>query len=222
VHTVGTQLSEPLRTHHGLSKAAAREQAAELLARVGVPEPRSRLDDYPHQFSGGMAQRVAIAMALSCRPKILIADEPTTALDVTTQSQVLDLLIELQQELAMAILLITHDLGVVAQVCDRAAVMYAGEIVEVGAAAALLEHPRHPYTAALLAANPGRGRTNGRLPTIPGRVPHVGEWPSGCRFAPRCAYATDACVQARVSMVGGVRCIRADELAAGLEEAAAT
>jgi oligopeptide/dipeptide ABC transporter ATP-binding protein len=220
VHTVATQLSEPLRTHRGLTKQAAREEAAELLARVGVPEPRSRLDDYPHQFSGGMAQRVAIAMALSCRPKILIADEATTALDVTTQSQVLDLLLELQSEFEMAILLITHDLGVVAEVCDRAAVMYAGEVVEIDSADALLEHPHHPYTAALLAANPGRGRTNGRLPTIPGRVPHLGEWPTGCRFAPRCAYATDACVAARVPIVGGVRCVRADELATELEPAA--
>jgi oligopeptide/dipeptide ABC transporter ATP-binding protein len=211
VHTVGTQLCEPLRIHRGMSKNAARKHAIEMLTRVGVPQPARRLDDYPHQFSGGMAQRVAIAMALSLRPKLLIADEPTTALDVTTQSQVLDLLLDLRDEIGMAILLITHDLGVVAEVCERAAVMYAGEIVEVNAVADLLERPRHPYTAAMLAANPGNARRSGRLVTIPGRVPPAGEWPGGCRFRLRCSFATDDCL-GDVALVEDVRCVRADDL----------
>ena len=212
VHTVGQQLLEPLRLHKGMNRQQARARAAELLARVGVDEPEKRLDEYPHQFSGGMAQRAAIAMALASEPKLLIADEATSALDVTTQSQVLDLLLDLRDEFGMAILLITHDLGVVAESCDRAAVMYAGQIVEVAEVAALFDAPRHPYTAALLAANPSSEAQVDRLPTIPGRVPLAGMWPAGCHFASRCRFARDECVRRPVPINDGVRCVRAAEL----------
>jgi oligopeptide/dipeptide ABC transporter ATP-binding protein len=212
VHTIGVQLCEPLRAHFGLSRADARARATELLDRVGVENAGSRLDDYPHQFSGGMAQRVAIAIALATEPRLLIADEATSALDVTTQSQVLDLLLDLRAEMDMSILLITHDLGVVAESCDRAAVMYAGEIVEVNDVTSLFDRPQHPYTAALLAANPsGHGHAR-HLPTIPGRVPMAGEWPVGCHFANRCQYAAPACTAAPVPLVHDVRCVRVDEL----------
>ncbi|SHN76024.1 dipeptide/oligopeptide/nickel ABC transporter permease/ATP-binding protein [Cryptosporangium aurantiacum] len=212
VHTIGRQIGEPLRAHAGLTGKAARERAVELLDRVGVEDARRRLNDYPHQFSGGMAQRVAIAMALAAGPRLLIADEATSALDVTTQSQVLDLLLELRDDLDMAILLITHDLGVVAESCDRAAVMYAGELVEVNDVTSLFDKPRHPYTAALLAANPTSEADVVRLPTIPGRVPPAGEWPVGCHFAGRCAYARTECTERAVPLVHDVRCARADEL----------
>lgn len=213
VHTVGKQLIEPLRLHKGMSKAQARNRAVELLDRVGVTEARRRLDDYPHQFSGGMAQRVAIAMALAADPKLLIADEATSALDVTTQAQVLDLILDLREEYDMGVLMITHDLGVVAETCDRAAVMYAGQIVEVGEVATIFDRPRHPYTSALLKANPATDAHVDRLPTIPGRVPLAGEWPAGCHFANRCAFATEACTSAPVALVNDVRCVRSDELA---------
>jgi oligopeptide/dipeptide ABC transporter ATP-binding protein len=213
VHTIGVQLCEPLRTHFGLSRSAARARAVELLDRVGVENPQGRLDDYPHQFSGGMAQRVAIAIALATEPRLLIADEATSALDVTTQSQVLDLLLDLRDEMDMAILLITHDLGVVAESCDRAAVMYAGELVEQDDVVALFERPRHPYTAALLAANPSGHGDDRHLPTIPGRVPLAGEWPVGCHFANRCAFAQPQCTAGPVPLIHDVRCVRVDELA---------
>ncbi|GAA1940267.1 dipeptide/oligopeptide/nickel ABC transporter permease/ATP-binding protein [Agromyces allii] len=212
VHTVGKQLMEPLRVHLGLSKKQARVRAAELLDRVGVRDAANRLNDYPFQFSGGMAQRVAIAIALAAGPKLVIADEATSALDVTTQAQVLDLLLDLRDEFGMAILLITHDLGVVAEACDRVAVMYAGEIVEVAEVDRMFDGPRHPYTAALLAANPTTEAQVDRLPTIPGRVPLAGSWPTGCHFAGRCAFATDACSEGSVAFVDDVRCVRADEL----------
>ncbi|MEY9212127.1 dipeptide/oligopeptide/nickel ABC transporter permease/ATP-binding protein [Thermobifida halotolerans] len=212
VHTIGQQLTEPLHAHLGMSRAAARKRAAELLDRVGVEDPRRRLDDYPHQFSGGMAQRVAIAMALAAEPRLLIADEATSALDVTTQSQVLDLLLDLKDEFDMAILMITHDLGVVAETCDRAAVMYAGQIVEVNDVRSLFDRPRHPYTAALLAANPSGEATTDRLPTIPGRVPLAGEWPSGCHFANRCAFSRESCLRTPVPLADDVRCLRTGEL----------
>ncbi|MEU8798340.1 dipeptide/oligopeptide/nickel ABC transporter permease/ATP-binding protein [Spirillospora sp. NPDC048819] len=212
VHTIGRQLCEPLRVHFGMSRSAARERAAELLDRVGVENPKRRLDDYPHQFSGGMAQRVAIAMALAAKPRLLIADEATSALDVTTQGQVLDLLLGLRDELDMAILMITHDLGVVAESCDRAAVMYAGQIVEVGGVRELFDGPRHPYTAALLASDPSAEAEMHRLATIPGGVPLAGEWPPGCHFANRCAFARDTCVEQPVPMTGDVRCLRAKDL----------
>jgi peptide/nickel transport system permease protein len=162
-----------------------------------------------------MAQRASIAMALSCGPKVLVADEPTTALDVTIQAQVLDLLSDLQKKFNMSVLLITHDLGVVAETCDRVLVMYAGEIVEEGEVAQILKQPRHPYTRALLAATPRNDIRTGRLPTIRGTMPAAWEWPQGCRFAPRCAHALPRCSAAPVALERGVRCIRADELVTG-------
>lgn len=212
VHTIGQQLAEPLMLHQGLSEADAMKRVVELLDLVGVPNAANRVKDYPHQFSGGMAQRASIAMALSCGPKVLVADEPTTALDVTIQAQVLDLLGDLQKRFNMSVLLITHDLGVVAETCDRVIVMYAGEIVEEGDVVQILTRPRHPYTGALLAATPRNDIRVDRLPTIQGTMPAAWEWPTGCRFAPRCAYALPACTAAPVPFVNGVRCIRADEL----------
>jgi oligopeptide/dipeptide ABC transporter ATP-binding protein len=212
VHTIGRQIGESLRTHRGLSRRAALDRSAELLNLVGVPDAKRRLGDYPFQFSGGMAQRVAIAAALACEPKLLIADEPTTALDVTIQSQVLDLLLDLRERFAMSILLITHDLGVIADVCDRVSVMYAGQIVETTDVMTLFESPKHPYTAALLGAMPTVTDTGDILPTIPGTVPAPWEWPSGCRFNPRCGYAVDSCREAAVPLLDGSRCKRAGEL----------
>jgi peptide/nickel transport system ATP-binding protein/peptide/nickel transport system permease protein len=212
VHTIGQQLAEPLRMHRGLSDVDAMKRVIELLDLVGVPDAANRVKDYPHQFSGGMAQRASIAMALSCGPKVLVADEPTTALDVTIQAQVLDLLRDLQERFNMSVLLITHDLGVVAETCDRVLVMYAGEIVEEGDVMQILTRPRHPYTRALLAATPRNDIRLKRLPTIRGIMPAAWEWPRGCRFAPRCAHALPACTATRVPFVDGVRCIRADEI----------
>ncbi|MPY94217.1 MAG: ATP-binding cassette domain-containing protein [Acidimicrobiia bacterium] len=216
-YTIGDQVSEPLRTHLGMSKKQARARAAELLDLVGIPQAGKRLGDYPHQYSGGMAQRVMIAIALACEPKLLIADEPTTALDVTVQGQVLDLLLDLRREFGMSILLITHDLGVVADVADRGAVMYAGQIIETGPLADVFRAPRHPYTEGLLVAVPRNERRVGTLPTIPGVVPPPWEWPVGCHFAPRCRYAADECRAGPVPLVldgsgRGHRCARADEL----------
>jgi oligopeptide/dipeptide ABC transporter ATP-binding protein len=165
----------------------------ELLRLVGIPHPESRTDDYPHQLSGGQRQRVMIAMALACEPDLLIADEPTTALDVTIQAQILDLIAELRLRLGMAVILITHDLGVVAQVCERVLVMYAGQIVEQGSAADLFREPRHPYTEGLLRAIPRLGHATERLAVIPGTVPSPAAWPPACRFHPRCPYAWDTC-----------------------------
>ncbi|QTX04422.1 dipeptide/oligopeptide/nickel ABC transporter permease/ATP-binding protein [Agromyces archimandritae] len=212
VHTIGTQLTEPLRVHFKLGRAEARARAAALLERVGVANAAGRLGDYPHQFSGGMAQRVAIAIAIASKPELIIADEATSALDVTTQSQVLDLLLELREEFGLSILLITHSLGVAAEACDRVAVMYAGEIVETASVEDLFDRPRHPYTAALLAANPTRDLDADRLPTIPGLVPLAGQWPEGCHFASRCPAATDDCRIAAIPMIDDVRCARVDEL----------
>jgi len=212
VHTVGTQLTEVLHAHFKLSRGAARARAAELLDRVGVSNAAKRLNDYPHQFSGGMAQRVAIAMALAANPDLVIADEATSALDVTTQAQVLDLLLDLRDEFGMGILLITHDLGVVAEACDRAVVMYAGEIVETADVTDLFDRPRHPYTAALLASNPNAESESKRLAVIPGRVPLAGQWPDGCHFANRCPFAVEACTAGSVPLIDDVRCIRVDEL----------
>jgi len=212
VHTVGRQISDAVRAHTGLGRKQALARAAELLALVGVPDPHRRLQDYPHQFSGGMAQRVVIAGALACEPELLIADEPTTALDVTIQAQVLDLLMDLRQRLSMSVLLITHDLGVVADACDRVAVMYGGEVVETGSVRATFSRPRHPYTAALLAAMPRGEGIGTALATIPGRVPPAWAWPQGCRFHPRCAHATPSCRQAPSVLQDGVRCRRAGEL----------
>jgi peptide/nickel transport system ATP-binding protein len=187
VHTIGNQIIEAIRLHDNVGKAEARERAIELLGRVGIPDPKRRVDSYPFELSGGMRQRAMIAMALSCRPRLLIADEPTTALDVTTQAQILDLLQDLQQEVGMAIMLITHDLGVAAQVADEVAVMYLGEVVEHGPAASVLSRPKHPYTQALVRSVPRLGqRDQGRLAAVRGTVPPPYERPSGCRFHPRC------------------------------------
>ncbi len=187
--TVGFQLEESLRLHLGLDGKAAQKRAVELLEQVGIPAAASRLRDYPHQMSGGMNQRVMIAMAISCNPRLLIADEPTTALDVTIQAQILDLLRQLQRERGMALVLITHSMGVVAEMAQRVAVMYAGQVVEEQPAAQLFAAPQHPYTAALLGAMPERSEGQGRLATIAGVVPGLYDRPAGCLFMPRCASA---------------------------------
>jgi oligopeptide/dipeptide ABC transporter ATP-binding protein len=196
--TIGTQITEILRRHLALDRAAARRRAAELLGEVGIARPGERMDDYPHQFSGGMRQRVVIAMAIACEPRLLIADEPTTALDVTVQAQVLDLLDDLQRRHQMAMILITHNMGVVAESADDVAVMYAGQIVEQAPALELFHHPEHPYTEALLAALPDLDDTRARerrLAAIPGRPPDLIDPPEACRFAERCPYAgcADSC-----------------------------
>ncbi len=194
VFTVGYQLMEPLRAHLGLSKAKARERAAELLRLVGIPDPVNRLRDYPHQFSGGMRQRVMIAIALSCDPRILIADEPTTALDVTIQAQILDLVRDLRAKLGMGIIWITHDLGLVAGIADRVMVMYAGQVVEHGPVADLFGDPRHPYTQALLATRPSVvGPRPRRLRTIEGQPPNLRAAPKACSFAARCPHVFNRC-----------------------------
>jgi oligopeptide/dipeptide ABC transporter ATP-binding protein len=190
--TIGTQLTETMRRHLGLSKGAARQRAIKLLEEVHIPRAAERLDDYPHRFSGGMRQRVMIAIAVSCSPKLLIADEPTTALDVSVQAGVLDLLEELREQRGMAMVVITHDMGVVAEVADEVAVMYAGQIVEQASTLELFEKPEHPYTEALLEALPqleGEGIRERRLTAIPGRPPDLVDPPAACRFAPRCPYA---------------------------------
>jgi dipeptide transport system ATP-binding protein len=189
--TVGFQLTETLRLHEGMDRKAARRRATELLEQVGIPAASSRLTAFPHQLSGGMNQRVMIAMAIACNPRLLIADEPTTALDVTIQAQILDLLLALQKERGMGLVLITHNMGVVAETAHRVMVMYAGQIMEERGAASLFESPQHPYTAALLAALPERSDGTGRLATIPGVVPGLYDRPGGCLFSPRCAYATE-------------------------------
>ena len=191
--TVGFQLAETLRLHLGMDAKAAKRRSIELLEQVGIPAPESRLKAYPHQMSGGMNQRVMIAMAIACNPKLLIADEPTTALDVTIQAQILDLLRGLQKERGMALVLITHNMGVVSEMAQRVAVMYAGQIMEEQTAQALFGQPQHPYTEALMAALPERSDGLSRLATIPGMVPGLYDRPTGCLFAPRCAYANDHC-----------------------------
>ena len=187
--TIGFQIMETLRLHERMDRSSARQRAIELLEQVGIPGAEGRLRSYPHQMSGGMNQRVMIAMAIACNPKLLIADEPTTALDVTIQAQILDLLLSLQRERGMALILITHNMGVVADTADRVAVMYAGQIVEERSTQDLFAAPQHPYTAALLAARP-EATEGGRLATIPGVVPGLYDRPRGCLFSPRCAYAT--------------------------------
>ena len=190
--TIGFQLTEAMRVHMGLSRAERRDRAIELLELVGIPEPARRLRAFPHQLSGGMNQRVMIAMALACEPKLVIADEPTTALDVTIQAQILDLLVRLQKETGMALVLITHNMGVVAETAERVVVQYAGQQVESQAVQALFDDPHHPYTAALLAALPERA-TDKLLPSIPGVVPGLLDRPVGCLFSPRCRFATATC-----------------------------
>ena len=193
VFTCGDQVMEALVHHRGLDRAGARAEALKLLKLVEIPSAERRLDDYPHQLSGGMRQRVMIAMALACRPKLLLADEPTTALDATIQAQILDLLRGLQRELGMAVVLITHDLGVVSEVAHRVLVMYAGRVVETSPAAAIFARPLHPYTEGLLASIPRLEGPIERLDAIPGQVPTPDAMPAGCRFAPRCRYAEPAC-----------------------------
>jgi dipeptide transport system ATP-binding protein len=208
--TVGFQLTETLRLHLDLDRKGARRRAIDLLEQVGIPAAASRMNDFPHQLSGGMNQRVMIAMAIACNPRLLIADEPTTALDVTIQAQILDLLRTLQRERGMALVLVTHNMGVVAEIAQRVAVMYAGLVVEERDPDALFAAPQHPYTAALLAAMPERSTGETRLATISGMVPGLYDRPRGCLFAPRCTYATEQSCRTRPPMrawAGGqVRC----------------
>ncbi len=219
-YTIGNQLEETLLRHKRVSPRQARERAVYLLDRVGITAAASRLRQYPHQLSGGLRQRVMIAMALMCSPKLILADEPTTALDVTIQAQILHLLAELQREFAMGLVLITHDLGIVARIATRVVVMYAGEVVETGTAAGIYSKPAHPYTRGLLACIPvpGRTRRGAALGTIPGMVPSLVGETVGCHFAGRCTHAVDACRQAQIPLEATdaeydstarlVRCIR--------------
>jgi dipeptide transport system ATP-binding protein len=211
--SIGFQIMETLRVHEGGSSATRRNRTIELLEQVGIPSPATRLASFPHQLSGGMNQRVMIAMAIACNPRLLIADEPTTALDVTIQAQIIDLLLSLQRERGMALVLITHDMGVVAETAHRIMVMYAGQQMELQPATLLFERPRHPYTAALLSALPERSAGRRRLSTIAGVVPGVEDRPTGCLFNPRCSYADDRCRQVMpevTSTVDGrqVRCLK--------------
>ncbi|NGO44121.1 ABC transporter ATP-binding protein [Streptomyces sp. YC419] len=202
VHTVGAQLAEPFRIHERMSRRAARAKAVELMERVGIPEARSRVDAYPHQFSGGMRQRLLIAMAVALRPKVLLADEPTTALDVTVQAQIMDLLRELRSEQQMALVLITHDLGLVAGHADRVAVMYAGTVVETGPVSEVFAKPNHPYTRGLLESVPAEQHKGSRLSSIPGGPPDPRAVPSGCAFRTRCPMARDVCATHRPTLAG--------------------
>ena len=196
VKTVGFQIMEALILHQGMDKAQARERTAELLTMVGIPEAAQRIDDYPHQFSGGMRQRAMIAMGLSCDPSILIADEPTTALDVTIQAQIVELVKQLQQKLGMTVIWITHDLGVIAGLAQRVNVMYAGKIIESGPVKSIYGNPHHPYTVGLLGSLPSHGtRMNDRLFSIRGEPPDLVDMPAGCAFAPRCRYVTERCLK---------------------------
>ncbi|NEZ40234.1 ABC transporter ATP-binding protein [Paenibacillus alvei] len=196
VFTIGDQIAESLQLHQKIGKKEAWARAIDMLRMVGIPDPDMRAMQYPHEMSGGMRQRVVIAMALICKPELLIADEPTTALDVTVQAQILDLLQRLQQELGMAIVLITHDMGVAAEMADRIAVMYAGKIVEEGSVEEIFDHPSHPYTIGLLQSIPGlEGARGEELYTIPGTIPGINNLPSGCRFNPRCSKVEDKCRQ---------------------------
>jgi peptide/nickel transport system ATP-binding protein len=226
VHTIGRQVAEPLRLHRKLSASAARDEAIALLDRVGIPQARQRVDAYPHQFSGGQRQRITIAMALACGPDLLIADEPTTALDVTIQRQILDLIRELVAERGMALILISHDLGVIAQNVSRMLVMYGGSVVESGPTASVFGDMRHPYTRGLFAARPALDAPRGtRLATIRGTVPELVDLPPGCPFAGRCAFTEPAChvtVPPPTSLGDGhtVRCIRLDAVTAAAQAAA--
>jgi oligopeptide/dipeptide ABC transporter ATP-binding protein len=219
VFTIGDQLMETVRVHERVNAAAQRERAVAMLAKVGIAEPEHRLRDYPHQLSGGMRQRVMIAMALACSPRLLIADEPTTALDVTIQQQILELLLDLREELGMAIIIITHNMGVVAEMADRVIVMYAGRIVERAPVVELFERPAHPYTRGLLESIPALADERDRLKTIPGMLPNPAALPPGCRFEPRCAWRIAACAAAVPPLLPlheghESACIRQRELAA--------
>jgi oligopeptide/dipeptide ABC transporter ATP-binding protein len=201
VFTIGNQIGEAIRLHQGLGKRETRDKTIEMLRLVKIADPEQRVDDYPHQLSGGMRQRVMIAMALSCNPSLLIADEPTTALDVTIQAQILELMKELQEKLGMALLLITHDLGVVAEQADEVAIMYAGKLVERARTEAIFERPLHPYTVGLLRSLPGMAEKRKRLEAIPGVVPSPLELPGGCRFRDRCFKAAGICAEAEPLLV---------------------
>ncbi|TYC48330.1 ABC transporter ATP-binding protein [Rhodobacterales bacterium] len=197
VMTIGRQIAESIRFHRSVSRGEARRQAIDILRQVGIPDPERRYDAYPHEFSGGMRQRAMIAVALACDPDVLIADEPTTALDVTVQAQILKLLMDLRDTRGVSIIFITHDLGVVSQICDRVAVMYGGRIVEVGDKRDIIGNGRHPYTAGLVACQPAEGHPGERVRTIAGQPPRVGQMPPGCRFHPRCPKADAVCMQTR-------------------------
>jgi peptide/nickel transport system ATP-binding protein/oligopeptide transport system ATP-binding protein len=219
VLTVGLQILENLKEHTQLDSAARRARAIELLDLVGIPAAASRLDDYPHQFSGGMRQRAMIAIALASNPKLLLADEPTTALDVTIQDQILKLILRLRDELKMSVVLVTHDLGVIAQTCDRLAVMYAGRVAEMGTVTALFRAPRHAYTLGLLNSVPRAGLVRQPLASIPGQPPLLSQLPPGCAFAPRCRFVTEACKAAKpplveVALGHASACIHHDQVAA--------
>jgi oligopeptide/dipeptide ABC transporter ATP-binding protein len=201
VLSIADQIGESLRIHQGLDRAQARKRAIDLLDMVRIPDAARRVDEYPHRLSGGMRQRVMIAIAIACRPKLLIADEPTTALDVTIQAQILELLRELQQEIGMSVILISHDLGLIAEFASQVIVMYAGEIVERAPAGPLFGEPVHPYSEGLLAAIPSLDQDLDRLATIPGTIPEPSRWPRGCRFAPRCSQARPACHEAHPPML---------------------
>ena len=215
--TIGDQIAEVYRRHRGGGKKAALARAAEMLDLVGIPNANKRVKDYPHEFSGGMRQRAMIAMALVCDPKLLIADEPTTALDVTVQAQILELLSKVREEMGTGIIFITHDLGVVAELCDKVVVMYAGEVVETAVGRDLFVQPRHPYTEGLLTAMPQLGARNEQLASIPGRTPEPWAMPGGCRFNPRCKYTEDVCRSTMIPLEvlndgRSSRCVRINEL----------
>jgi len=197
LYTIGQQLTETLRTHRALTAAQAREQAVELLRRTGMPAAQARLSQYPHELSGGLRQRVVIALALAGEPRLIIADEPTTALDVAMQAQIIRLLRGITQARGASVMLITHDMGIVAETCDRVAVMYAGRIVEIGPVRELIDHPAHPYTAGLMASVPSLADAGGRLAQIEGALPRLEEIPSGCAFHPRCPKASPRCAEQR-------------------------
>ena len=217
IHTVGRQIAESVLLHSKATKKEAMARALELLSLCGIPDPEQRMKEYPHQLSGGMRQRVMIAIALACDPELLIADEPTTALDVTIQAQILQLMKTIKRDRDMSILMITHDLGIVYDFCDRVAVVYTGELVECAPAALLFQSPLHPYTQGLIAALPRLGQSADRLEAIEGMVPDAGNMPQGCHFHPRCKYATDRCRSEHPPLTAQpdgrqVRCFRAEEL----------
>lgn len=217
IFTIGDQITETLRAHERGSRASLQARALEMLERVGIPSAARRMDDYPHQLSGGQRQRVMIAMALACRPRLLIADEPTTALDVTIQAQILDLLLDLRKELGMAVIIITHNMGVIAETADRVLVMYAGRIVEQAPVETIFDRPLHPYTKGLLSCVPSLEGELDRLQAIPGALPDPRRRPAGCRFAPRCGYAVPECAEgipplARFAPEHLAACIRAGSI----------
>ncbi|WDV93609.1 ABC transporter ATP-binding protein [Brevibacillus parabrevis] len=225
VFTIGQQMAEPLRQHTSLTKRQIREKMVEMLQSVGIPRAGQIIDEYPHQLSGGMRQRIMISLAMLCQPKLLIADEPTTALDVTIQAQILQLMKEIKQKQQMAMLLITHDLGVVAEMCDRVVVMYGGQVVESAEVRTIFDQPRHPYTQGLLASMPNANERKGELKSIPGSVPRPDEVGQGCTFAPRCSQAMERCRHDRPPLVAlprqSCRCwLYAGEEETALEEVA--